>query len=978
MKSNFIKFLLIILITFSYSSSLAQEQFNFDVTEIEIYEKGNKFRGLKRGKISTANGITLDADKFEYNKISNILDASGNVIINDIVNKITIVSNEISYLKNDEIIFTNSKSTAFYNNIVIDANGFKYNKKLNILNAKGNVKIEDQNKKIIILSEDITHYIEEQKFLSKSKSEAFDQNLNIKADEFEYDKNLNIINAYKNVIIEDKIEDVLIFSENTTYLKNKEKIFTQGDTEAIIESKYNFKSKDTVLLRDKKILKSSYKTVVNDDDNTVYNLNNFIFHLETKLLKGNNINIITNYNKPKSDQFYFSSGIFNLKNKKFSGKDTKIVLHKNIFQKEKEKFLELIEKTEINKLVDEKVTFENEPRLYGVSSNGDEDKTIVKKGIFTSCKKNDKCPAWSMKSKKIIHDKKKRQIMYENSILNLYNVPVFYFPKFFHPDPTVKRQSGFLRPQLNRSKILGTAFYLPYYHVISDNKDFTFKPQIFDSEIEMFQNEYRQVNKDSKFVTDFGITRGYQSSITGSRRNSIGHLFASYEKNFKLENFEKSEMKINIESVTNDTFLNVFQNNLIESSVKPGSTGSLKNSIDFILDKKNSDFSSGIRMYETLSGSESDRYEYNFPYYNFSKNFFSNLFEGSFNFSSTGANVLNNTNILKSTINNNLSYSSLDYFTNLGLQNNYNFYFKNLNTVAKNHSIYKSSPQSHFMSLFETITSFPLEKKSENFEENIVPKMSFRINPAHMKNLSNRGVNVDNIFSVDRLGITEAYEEGKSLTIGLDYRKQDITNSVKKDLNNDGKITEIEKIEKYFEIKLGGVLRDVEEDKISSSTTLNRKASNLFGSITNHMYDKVKLDYNFAIDNDLTTFESNDVTVKFNLNNLITTFNFSETNGEMGNSNIMSNSTLFKLDENNYFTFETRRNRKISLTEYYDFVYEYKIDCLTAGVKYRKTYYSDRDAKPTEDLMLTLTMFPLTTLEQNVNQRFYRENDLFD
>ena len=144
------------------------------------------------------------------------------------------------------------------------------------------------------------------------------------------------------------------------------------------------------------------------------------------------------------------------------------------------------------------------------------------------------------------------------------------------------------------------------------------------------------------------------------------------------------------------------------------------------------------------------------------------------------------------------------------------------------------------------------------------------------------------------------------------------------------------------------------------------------------MYEKIHLDYYFAIDNDLSTFESNDINLKFNLNNLITTFNFSESNGEMGNKNSVSNSTLFKLDENNYFTFETRRNRKISLTEYYDFVYEYKIDCLTAGVKYRKTYYSDRDAKPTEDLMLTLTMFPLTTLEQNVNQRFYRENDLFD
>ena len=144
------------------------------------------------------------------------------------------------------------------------------------------------------------------------------------------------------------------------------------------------------------------------------------------------------------------------------------------------------------------------------------------------------------------------------------------------------------------------------------------------------------------------------------------------------------------------------------------------------------------------------------------------------------------------------------------------------------------------------------------------------------------------------------------------------------------------------------------------------------------MNEKVKFDYNFAIDNDFSTIENNDFNLKFSINNFISNFNFSETNGEMGDSNSVSNETLFKIDENNYFTFGTRRNRKISLTEYYDLVYEYKNDCLTAGIKYRKTYYDDRDAKPTEDLMLTLTLFPLTTLEQNVNQKFYRENDLFN
>ena len=81
--------------------------------------------------------------------------------------------------------------------------------------------------------------------------------------------------------------------------------------------------------------------------------------------------------------------------------------------------------------------------------------------------------------KKIIHDKKKRQIDYKNAWLKIYNVPVMYFPKFFHPDPTVDRKSGFLIPQLNNSNKLGTSMTIPYFNVISDSADFTFKPRIF-------------------------------------------------------------------------------------------------------------------------------------------------------------------------------------------------------------------------------------------------------------------------------------------------------------------------------------------------------------------------------------------------------------------------------------------------------------------------------------------------------------------
>ena len=121
--------------------------------------------------------------------------------------------------------------------------------------------------------------------------------------------------------------------------------------------------------------------------------------------------------------------------------------------------------------------------------------------------------------------------------------------------------------------------------------------------------------------------------------------------------------------------------------------------------------------------------------------------------------------------------------------------------------------------------------------------------------------------------------------------------------------------------------------------------------------------YNFALDNDFNTFEYNEFNTTINFGNLITKLNFIEERGEMGDSNIIENSIGYEIDDSNSLSFNTRRNRKLNLTEYYDLVYEYKNDCLTAGIKYKKSYYEDRDLKPTENLLFTITLFPLTTYE---------------
>ena len=862
-KINKIIYLFIfLLLSFSANS---QEQFNFDVTQIDILENGNKFIGTKRGTITTDSGVVINADKFIYNKILNILDAQGDIKIIDKFNNFTIYTNEITYLKNNEIIFTKGDSRADNDNTTILAQEFKYLKKNNLLIAKNKVKIDDAD------------------------------------------------------------EDIVIFSKEITYDQNKNIIFTEGFTEARVQNKYNFYSNNVFYNKQNTELASKKKTQILDDKFNLYELDEFNYSKKEFLLKGKNIKIKTNINSNNnSDEYFFDSGFFDLNNRNFDAGNTKISMKKTIFG-----------------------NIENDPRLLGVRSFKEGEITQVNKGIFTSCKKREGCPPWSIQAQKIIHDKKKKKLIYDHALLKVYDFPIVYFPKFFHPDPTVKRQSGLLKPILNESKILGSSLQLPYFKNLSTNRDITFRPNIFNKDIFMLQNEYREKRKNSTLLADFAFTKGYKSSLSNEEK-SISHLFAKYKSNLNLDNFISSKLNINLEKVTNDTYLKVFDGNLSEMVIRPNKNN-LTSSIDLSLEHDDFNFSTGLTSYETLSGKNSDRYQYVLPYFNFSKNLFENqdLFNISFN--SSGSNNLKNTNNLRSRIVNDINIESNDYIFDSGLKNKFGTYLKNLNTTGKNDDLYKSSPQVELMGIFEMSSSLPLIKYGEMFNDYIEPKISFRFNPSDMKDYSNssRKINTSNIFEINRLGLADTFEEGKSLTIGFEYKKERIEN-----INN------------YFGFKVGSVFRHDDEVRIPSSSSI-KQSGDLIGSVEGNLNKNLNFSYDFAIDNNYKTLEYNSFNADFNFNKFSTGIKFIEENGKVGDANSIENTLRYNFDENNYLSFNTRRNRKINLTEYYDLIYEYKNDCLTAGIKYNKTYYQDRDLQPTENFMISITLFPLTTYETN-------------
>ena len=94
------------------------------------------------------------------------------------------------------------------------------------------------------------------------------------------------------------------------------------------------------------------------------------------------------------------------------------------------------------------------------------------------------------------------------------------------------------------------------------------------------------------------------------------------------------------------------------------------------------------------------------------------------------------------------------------------------------------------------------------------------------------------------------------------------------------------------------------------------------------------------------------------MNNFITTFEFIEENDEIGKESFLANETSYVFNNNKSLKFRTRKNKKTDLTEYYNLIYQYKMDCLTAGIEYRKKYYNDGEIKPEESLFFSITLMP--------------------
>ena len=163
-------------------------------------------------------------------------------------------------------------------------------------------------------------------------------------------------------------------------------------------------------------------------------------------------------------------------------------------------------------------------------------------------------------------------------------------------------------------------------------------------------------------------------------------------------------------------------------------------------------------------------------------------------------------------------------------------------------------------------------------------------------------------------------------------------------------------------IDLAQVIRDKANPDLPTNSTLNNKYSNIIGKVKFNLIDNLNFEYNFMADNNLDRTNYNSIIADISVNNFVTSFEYLEESNMVGTKNFLSNTTSYLFDENNSIKFSTRRNREIDLTEFYNLVYQYENDCLKAALEYNKTYYSDSDIKPEEEIFLSLTIVPFSKI----------------
>ena len=732
--------------------------------------------------------------------------------------------------------------------------------------------------------------------------------IEVKSNKVKYIKNENILIFTDEVIFEDKKNNIVIQSPQITYEKDKDLIYSIGKTKFYIKDKYKIKSKNVFYDRKLNNIYSDSETIIWDDEINIYKLKKkFAYNLKSEIIKSGESSIIDKDN----NEYFFNNLSINLKNNEIAGQELSIDYENSFFG-----------------------NINNEPVLRGRSAYSNDNELKVYKGVFSTCsKENKKCRGWELNTDEFKHDKKEKTFEYKHSWLKIFNYKIFYLPFFSHPDPTVKRKSGFLTPTYSSSESLGTSINVPYFKVLGVDKDITLNSRYYADKSFMLQNEYRRALNNSNIITDFSFLIGNEGTKSHFFYNQVGKLNSNFN------------YSINLQDVKGDNYLKRYQLGLTSPIITSESV--LSSNLNFSWDWEDTELDTSIIIYEDLSKNNHDRFQYIFPDFSFRKIIdIPDNYNGAFTFFSSGYNKNYNTNINETILNNDFLFESDQFINDLGFSTNYNLLLKNTNSYSNNSSDFSDDKSYNLFGTAKLDLSLPLQKKLEEHTNYLTPRLSLRYSPNGNEDISSNNLilNYNNVFNLDRIGTSSQVEADDALTIGLEFQR------------------ERNMIGNMFEFRVANVIKSKKNRKLPEKSKLDQTRSDIFGDMYFNLNDLIKIGYGFSYDRDLDYSNLNSLNFDFSVNNFDTNFTYYNEKNDFGDSENISNSTVYKFNKEHILRFNTSKNLRDDFMPFYILEYEYTTDCLSIKFNYNKSFYSDGNIEPDQTLSFLIKIIPFTEL----------------
>ena len=749
--------------------------------------------------------------------------------------------------------------------------------------------------------------------------------LKVSANKIKLDDVSKIVFLEGNVVAVDENNNRLT-TEKAKYNKNNGRLLAGGETKIITSENYQVLSTNILFDDKNKIISSNEKSLILDKDGNQISVDSFKYLADKNIFfsKGN-IKILD----IRNNSYEFSEIYINEKEKKIAGSDVRIFLNDESLKNNQK----------------------NQPRLFANSMTLNAEENEMLKGVFTYCKNRGKgkCPPWSLQSKKIKHNTAKKTIYYDNAVVKVYDFPIFFFPKFSHPDPTVKRRSGFLNPTLSDNSTVGTGISIPYFWSISNDKDLTFRPKLYGRENPLLLTEYRQDFKNSFLIVDTGFTEGYTKTTSTKTAGTRAHFFSRFTKDFLLNQEITSSLEFNIQKVSNSTYLKVHD---IKSELVDSDIDVLESYLAYNYQDDDVFFGAQFSAFENLTVKDNSKYEYLVPSIAFDRNLLTSEKYGYVDFSSNLE--VRNFDVNKQTefLVNDFNWKSNKWVDNLGLENQFLSQFKIVNYNASNTDKYKSEDTSHeFSGALGFLSKIPLYKNDliKGLNHLFTPKVLVRYAPGHMRRVEGSRLKYTNLYEMKKTDDIDVLEKGLSASIGFDY-KQNL-------LNKDGSTGE-----KVFTFSAGQVITEKEDRDLPSSSTLNEKVSDLVGESSLRLNDNLSLDYKFAVDQNYNRLNYNEVGSTLTYGKVNFNINYLQEKEHIGNQEYAEAAFDVELGNSGQLSFTTKRNLLTSSSEFYKLSYDYINDCLKAGLVFRREFYTDNDIEPEDSIMFRISLIPFANI----------------